>query len=275
MSASLIPVVAGRIGLHDCLTVDGRTLHAFLEVGKVFAAWINDRIQQYSFAEGEDFEVFSDSGKNPAGGRPSKDYRLTLNMAKELAMVERTPRGQQARHYFIACEAELLAIRSQPAVPAHTAFAFDAKTQWDLLDALKLDAIRRVSRAAAEAYLLDCGITPAFIADRFAQHGMPVVRPEALPGAVAAVLPFDRLCALLEQHADQQDGSCWYCLPATLARLCDGYDMRATVAALNAQHALRRGPGAHMTIKAPGRLFGHRRPRVFGIFKPSEGRQHA
>jgi anti-repressor protein len=42
--------------------------------------------------------------KTPNGGRPAKEYALTLDMAKELSMVERTEKGKQARQYFLVCE---------------------------------------------------------------------------------------------------------------------------------------------------------------------------
>lgn len=81
----LIPLAQHEIAGATVQTVDARALHAFLEVGKVFAAWVQERIQQYGFTEGQDFLVFSSSGKNPLGGRPTKDYHLTIDMAKELA----------------------------------------------------------------------------------------------------------------------------------------------------------------------------------------------
>lgn len=105
----LIPVTPREIGDATVLAADGRELHAFLDVGKVFAAWIQERIEQYGFTEGQDFVVFSDSGNNPLGGRPSKEYHITLDMAKELAMVERNAKGKEARQYFIECERRLLA----------------------------------------------------------------------------------------------------------------------------------------------------------------------
>lgn len=125
----LINITKRTIGQHSIPTVNARELHDFLEVGKVFAAWINERIQQYQFSENIDYvivinassEVFSETGKNSKnnqpnkGGRPSKDYFITLDMAKELAMVERTEKGREARRYFIACEQALIQrTRQQP-----------------------------------------------------------------------------------------------------------------------------------------------------------------
>ena len=66
-------------------TVNARELHAFLEVGKVFAAWIQERIEQFGFVENQDFIVISETGKNPKGGRPAIEYYITLDMAKEFA----------------------------------------------------------------------------------------------------------------------------------------------------------------------------------------------
>ena len=97
-------VVDGEIGGLLVQTVNARDLHAFLGVGKVFAAWITERIEAYSFSEGADFVVFSETGKNPQGGRPAKEYALTLDMAKELGMVERNEQGRRVRLYFIECE---------------------------------------------------------------------------------------------------------------------------------------------------------------------------
>ncbi|PZO66181.1 MAG: hypothetical protein DI635_00730 [Pseudoxanthomonas suwonensis] len=113
--APLIPIQARQIDGDAIQTVNARDLHAFLGVGKVFAAWIQERIAQYSFVEHHDFAVFSDSGKNPCGGRPAKEYALSLSMAKELAMVERNDKGRQARQYFIECERRANATPIDPA----------------------------------------------------------------------------------------------------------------------------------------------------------------
>jgi anti-repressor protein len=60
---------------------------------------IADRIESFGFVENVDFLVVAKFGENPLGGRPSIEYALTLDMAKELAMVERNAKGKQARQW--------------------------------------------------------------------------------------------------------------------------------------------------------------------------------
>jgi len=125
MTTDLISVVPAVVGDQTVQTVDGRDLHAFLEVKTQFKDWIVRRIEEYGFEEDKDFSPFlsetSDRGFSSflsetsegwvtqnsvksQGGRPAKEYTLTLDMAKELAMVERTDKGREVRRYFIECE---------------------------------------------------------------------------------------------------------------------------------------------------------------------------
>lgn len=94
--------------------VSARELHKFLESKQQFADWIKDRIDKYGFIENQDFEVFQNFMKNPNGGRPLKEYALTLDTAKELAMVEGNEKGRQARRYFIECEKKLREVVTKP-----------------------------------------------------------------------------------------------------------------------------------------------------------------
>lgn len=67
-------------------------------MGRDFTNWIKDRIAKYGFSEGSDFiKVLANSGENPWGGRPSTEYHLSLDMAKELSMVERNEKGKHRR----------------------------------------------------------------------------------------------------------------------------------------------------------------------------------
>lgn len=97
-------VSVGDIGGATIQTVNARDLHAFLKVGKDFSNWIKDRIEAYAFAENVDFVVFAETGENSRGGRPAKEYAISIDMAKELSMVERNEQGKKARQYFIECE---------------------------------------------------------------------------------------------------------------------------------------------------------------------------
>lgn len=89
-------------------TVNARELHEFLEIGKKFTSWIQDRIQQYEFTEGLDFiSCLPELGSKIHGGHNRKEYFITLDMAKEISMVARNQKGREARKYFINCEKQL------------------------------------------------------------------------------------------------------------------------------------------------------------------------
>lgn len=87
--------------------VDGRSLHEFLQIETPFKKWI-DRMLEYGFVEGVDFWTKM-SETLPQGGRPATEYELTIDMAKEISMIQRNERGKQARLYFIECEKRLKA----------------------------------------------------------------------------------------------------------------------------------------------------------------------
>lgn len=84
----------------DRITLSARDLHEFLEVGTHFKDWF-PRMCEYGFEEEKDFRsILSKS----TGGRPSTDYEITLDMAKEIAMIQRNEKGKVARQYFIEIE---------------------------------------------------------------------------------------------------------------------------------------------------------------------------
>ncbi|EAJ9786942.1 phage antirepressor Ant [Campylobacter coli] len=89
--------------LQGAFPANVENLFCYLEVNSKFADWIKNRINQYDFIENQDYiikEVFT-------GRRPRKEYYVTLDMAKELCMVENNEKGRQARRYFIECEKRL------------------------------------------------------------------------------------------------------------------------------------------------------------------------
>lgn len=81
-------------------TVSGRELHKALQIETPYKKWF-DRMTEYGFAEDSDFwTILSES----TGGRPSTDHALTIDMAKELCMIQRTEIGKRCREYFLAIE---------------------------------------------------------------------------------------------------------------------------------------------------------------------------
>lgn len=88
--------------------VSGRELHEFLEVQTKYTDWFK-RMVDYGFAENVDFSVFlkNENDETAFGGtRKITDHAMTLDMAKEISMIQRTEKGKQARQYFIEVEKE-------------------------------------------------------------------------------------------------------------------------------------------------------------------------
>ena len=101
--SNLIPVFNGLIQNQPVQLCNARELHAFVESKQQYTDWIKNRINEYGFIQDEDYLVITER----TNGRPRKEYHITLDMGKELGMVERNERGRQIRQYFIRCERTL------------------------------------------------------------------------------------------------------------------------------------------------------------------------
>lgn len=144
MSTALrIPTVRTMLGSEQVDTVNARDLYTFLEVGRDFSTWIKGRIDEYEFVEGEDYikapPALPENGeaqpRGLEGSLPSSanrvDYFLSLDMAKELCMVERTQKGRECRRYFIAVEKQFKESQRQE---LHTALSGPL---WDTYNSLR------------------------------------------------------------------------------------------------------------------------------------------
>ncbi|MDR3432822.1 MAG: antA/AntB antirepressor family protein [Rouxiella aceris] len=119
--ASIVPVISGQIGGCETNIASAKALHKALGVGRDFTTWIKGRVSQYGFAAGVDYITVENLSSPVSGSAKYRqqiehDYLLSLNMAKELAMVERNEQGRAVRRYFIQCE-EALQL-SAPAIAA-------------------------------------------------------------------------------------------------------------------------------------------------------------
>ena len=128
-NSNLIPVFNGLIQNQPVQLCNARELHAFVESKQEYATWIKNRINEYGFIQDEDYLVITER----TNGRPRKEYHITLDMGKELGMVERNERGRQIRQYFIRCERTLKALPQpqQLALPEPQKFTFEF-TEYEL-----------------------------------------------------------------------------------------------------------------------------------------------
>lgn len=115
MNTQLIPTVSGQLDNQTQALVDAHDLHKFLGVETPFSKWIQRRIEEYGFTQALDFIGVDKIVRTEAGFFGQRDktvqgYYLSLDMAKELCMVERNDKGRQARRYFIEMEKQAKAL---------------------------------------------------------------------------------------------------------------------------------------------------------------------
>lgn len=83
-------------------TVSARELYAGLEIGTKFTTWF-ERMKEYGFSEGNEFfPILGETSET--GGRPAVDYQISVDMAKQICMIQRSEKGKQYRQYFIDLE---------------------------------------------------------------------------------------------------------------------------------------------------------------------------
>lgn len=88
---------------NDTPTVSARDLHEFLEVGTRFNDWF-PRMCEYGFEAGKDYYSFLSNRADGLPGKPRDDAALTVPMAKEICMIQRSEKGKIARQYFLKLE---------------------------------------------------------------------------------------------------------------------------------------------------------------------------
>lgn len=171
--SGLINIQQRQFGREPVETVNARELHAFLEVRSEFRNWIKNRIEDFGFIEGSDFVT---AVENYRGGE-RKDYHLSLDMSKELAMVERNEKGKQARQYFIECERA-----AKAASPMHLSTRLDGALHALKLAPLAIKAARAFgldkNAAAISANQYVCAVTGENLLANFGSTHLPAERQD-------------------------------------------------------------------------------------------------
>ena len=102
-----------RIGDEDVQTISAREIHERVGSQRKFSDWIKERIDKYGFVEGQDFTVHKFVNGDSTGQFLPIEYEITLDMAKELGMVEGNNKGREVRQYFIAAEKEMRRLQGE------------------------------------------------------------------------------------------------------------------------------------------------------------------
>lgn len=148
--STLIPI---RENADGSQAVSGRELHAFLELGRDYTTWFK-KMTEYGLVEGVDYLPIS--GEVVREGRGSVvrlDHALTIDAAKEIAMLQRTPRGKEARLYFIEVEKRARAAVRIPGTYAEALEAAAAEAR--RADALEARVAEDAPKVAAYDALID------------------------------------------------------------------------------------------------------------------------
>ena len=177
-TTDLVPVFAGTLAGQPTPLCNARDLHAALGVGDRFDQWIRRRVAEYSFIDGEDF--CTNSCKTSArGGRQATDYHLTLDMAKELAMIENNEIGRNIRRYLIALEKKQQATPTSPIGDTLKA---------SIAEAVKQALAAQLLPAPAQLPAMKMSIDPRRLIDLMTDLRKIYARLDAL-GIVASDLP--------------------------------------------------------------------------------------
>lgn len=154
-----ITAFAGSVNNQETTLINGEDLHDALGIQTRYSNWILRRIDEYKFVENQDFAKVSKIGqvRNAFGFRGVEkcEYHLTLDMAKELAMVERSEIGRQVRRYFIQIENE-----HRDAIPAWaTVQLSETQAQLQAAQALALSVSPKLPAVREFVRLLNLGLS--------------------------------------------------------------------------------------------------------------------
>jgi phage anti-repressor protein len=150
-----IEIYLKQIGGDDVNAVNARELWEKLGVVTKFADWVKRRIDEYGFKNDFDFCVLKNENGESSGFQPI-EYFISLDMAKELSMVENNEQGRKARRYFIECEK---AVKSK--VPAQKIDHLSPEVIMTLQQARRVQQALCMNKKQAAEYARD------LILDRF------------------------------------------------------------------------------------------------------------
>ena len=103
MEENLQNIIPFEVNEENDILVSARKLYNFLDIKTLFRTWF-PRMTEYGFEEGEDYIKLYEKSNTSGGEQMIVDYMMKIDMAKEIAMIQRSEKGKAARKYFIEVE---------------------------------------------------------------------------------------------------------------------------------------------------------------------------
>ena len=181
----LVPVYQTSTGEK---VVYGTELYASIGSKRQYTDWIKGRLEDCDAVEDEDYKSFSQKNEKPHGGRPITEYIIKLDIAKEMAMLERNEKGKQVRRYFIWVDKKYKESKASPEIEQ---VAHIVKF---IADDLKVNEASKL--LMYENFCKDYGIPTGFL-PKYENNGSREMRPatELLKkfGTGLSVIQFNKL----------------------------------------------------------------------------------
>lgn len=166
--------------------VNGRELHKFLGIGKVYAAWVRDVIKKHGLQPKDHYAtvasvdisvtgVISKSGKKAKKGRPTIEYIFLLDPAKKIAMGTNNAQGDRVKDYFIMCEKVAFIKRvPMPELSAHSKREIQIQNSKDVAAFnFHVGGVETITKYYQEAMKMVTGHTPSEIKKMAKEAGLP------------------------------------------------------------------------------------------------------
>ncbi|WP_429497082.1 antA/AntB antirepressor family protein [Robbsia andropogonis] len=112
----IVKATRRRIGDFDVLSVNARGIHAYLNIARDYNQWMREQIERARLVQDRDY-LFYEDVETPTGGRPRKEYVVTIEAGKHIAMMSGSDKGFEVRDYFIECERRALKNATQVSAP--------------------------------------------------------------------------------------------------------------------------------------------------------------
>lgn len=158
----LIKISQVRMNADEVNAVNARDLHMFLESKTDFSNWIKRRIDEADAVENTDYTSFAKKVEREIGATERIEYIITLDLAKEIAMLERNQKGKEIRRYFIECEKQLTRrIKAPSTMKEALLLALEQQEQIEALEAEQKANLPYVTFAKA----VEAGATSINIGD--------------------------------------------------------------------------------------------------------------